>query len=62
VTQVVLRLAASDRLLAHLLLSSNAVQYAGQAEATRATEADRWHEVSISTDVNALASLPNLKF
>jgi NAD(P)-dependent dehydrogenase (short-subunit alcohol dehydrogenase family) len=39
VAQVVLRLAASDRLPAHLLLGSDAVQYAGQAEATRAADA-----------------------
>ncbi len=37
VAQVVLRLAASDRLPAHLLLGSDAVKYAGEAEAARAT-------------------------
>src|SRR5216684_1662338 len=36
VAQVVLRLAASDRLPTHLLLGSDAVQYACQAEAARA--------------------------
>jgi NAD(P)-dependent dehydrogenase (short-subunit alcohol dehydrogenase family) len=41
VAQVVLRLAASDRVPAHLLLGSDAVQYAGQAEATRAADAER---------------------
>lgn len=53
VAQVILRLAASDSLPAHLLLGSDAVQYAAQAEAARAAEADRWREVSVSTDFNA---------
>src|SRR5437899_10844111 len=53
VAQVILRLAASDRLPAHLLLGSDAVQYAGQAEAARAADADRWREVSVSTDASA---------
>ncbi len=62
VAQVVLRLAASDRLPVHLLLGSDAVQYAGQAEAARAADADRWREISVSTDVNAPKSLPALQF
>jgi len=62
VAQVVLRLAASDSLPAHLLLGSDAVEYAGQAEATRAADADRWREISVSTDVNAAGSLPALRF
>jgi NAD(P)-dependent dehydrogenase (short-subunit alcohol dehydrogenase family) len=62
VAQVVLRLAASDRLPAHLLLSSDAVQYAGQAEAARAAEAERWREFSASTDVKASGALPALRF
>jgi NAD(P)-dependent dehydrogenase (short-subunit alcohol dehydrogenase family) len=62
VAQVVLRLAASDQLPAHLLLGSDAIQYAGQAEATRAADAERWREVSVSTDVDAAMSLPALRF
>ena len=62
VAQVILRLAASDRLPAHLLLGSDAIQYAGQAEATRAADAERWKEVSVSTDVDAPESLPALRF
>jgi NAD(P)-dependent dehydrogenase (short-subunit alcohol dehydrogenase family) len=62
VAQVVLRLAASDRLPAHLLLGSDAVHYAGQAEAARAADAERWREISVSTDVNASTSLPALRF
>jgi NAD(P)-dependent dehydrogenase (short-subunit alcohol dehydrogenase family) len=38
VAQVILRLAAADRLPAHLLLGSDAAKHAGDAEATRATQ------------------------
>jgi NAD(P)-dependent dehydrogenase (short-subunit alcohol dehydrogenase family) len=62
VAQVVLRLAASDHLPAHLLLGSDAVLYAGQAEATRSADAEHWREVSVSTDVDASRTLPDLKF
>ncbi len=62
VAQVILRLADSDHLPAHLLLGSDAVKYAGQAEATRAADAERWREVSVSTDVNAPKSLAALQF
>jgi NAD(P)-dependent dehydrogenase (short-subunit alcohol dehydrogenase family) len=62
VAQVVLRLAASDSLPAHLLLGSDAVQYNAQAGATRAAEAERWREISVSTDVNAPGTLPALRF
>jgi NAD(P)-dependent dehydrogenase (short-subunit alcohol dehydrogenase family) len=60
--QVILRLAESDTLPAHLLLGSDAVQFTAQAEATRAAEAERWREVSVSTDFNASGALPDLKF
>jgi NAD(P)-dependent dehydrogenase (short-subunit alcohol dehydrogenase family) len=62
VAQVVLRLAASDSLPAHLLLGSDAVQYNAQAEATRAADAERWRDISVSTDVNTPESLPALRF
>jgi len=62
VAQVVLRLADSDSLPAYLLLGSDAVEFASQAEATRAADAKHWREVSVSTDVNASASLPALRF
>jgi len=62
VAQVVLRLAESDQLPAHLPLGSDAVQYAGQAEATRAADAERWRDVSVSTDVNASVAVPALRF
>jgi len=60
--QVVIRLAASDTLPTHLLIGSDAVQYAAQADATRAADAERWRQVSTSTDVNAQVSLPELRF
>jgi len=64
VAQLVLRLAATDNLPAHLLLGSDAVQFAGPAAATRAADAERWRETRLSTDVNAstAASLPALRF
>ena len=62
VAQVVLRLAASERLPAHLLLGSDAVQYAGEAETARAAEAERWRDLSVSTDVNAPGTIPELQF
>src|ERR1700687_393026 len=62
VAQVILRLAASDHLPTHLLLGSDAVQYAAQAEASRGADTERWREISISTDVNARGALPALQF
>src|SRR5713226_6627264 len=62
VAQIILRLAASDRLPAHLLIGSDAVKYAGEAEAARAAEAEHWREMSVSTDVNAPGALPALQF
>jgi NAD(P)-dependent dehydrogenase (short-subunit alcohol dehydrogenase family) len=62
VAQLILRLADSDQLPAHLLLGSDAVQFAGQAEVARTQEAERWREVSVSTDVDAKGPLPNIRF
>jgi hypothetical protein len=53
VAQVILRLAASDHLPAHILLGSHAVKYVGQAEATRAADAEHRRGISVSTDVDA---------
>jgi len=61
VAQVVLRLAASDRLPAHLLLGSDALQYAGQAEAARAADAERWRAISVSTDFAFSGPVPALE-
>jgi NAD(P)-dependent dehydrogenase (short-subunit alcohol dehydrogenase family) len=62
VAQVILRLATCDRLPAHLLLGSDAVRYAGEAEAARAADAERWREISVSTDIGASVPLPALRF
>jgi hypothetical protein len=62
VAQLILRLAASDQLPAHLLVGSDAVEFAAQAEATRKAEAERWREFSVSTDVNASGPLPAVRF
>ena len=62
VAQVILRLTDSEQLPAHLLLGSDAVQYAHQAEAMRAQEAERWRGVSVSTDVEAKGPLPEIRF
>src|ERR1700724_1494486 len=62
VAQLILRLADSEHLPAHLLIGSDAVQYAGQAEATRTKEAEQWREVSVSTDLDAKGPLPNIRF
>ena len=62
VAQLILRLADSENLPAHLLIGSDAVEFAGQAEATRAADAESWRRVSISTDVNASGPLPVIQF
>jgi len=57
VAQAVLRLAATtDPLPAHLLLGSDAVHLYAQAEAKRAADAEKWKELSVSTDVNETAA------
>src|SRR5499426_58019 len=60
VAQVILRLADSDRLPAHLLIGSDAIHYAEQAEAARSADAEMWREISIATDVHSSVSLPAL--
>jgi NAD(P)-dependent dehydrogenase (short-subunit alcohol dehydrogenase family) len=62
VAQLVLRLAVNDSLPAHLLVGSDAVQFAGQAEASRAADAERWRDASLSTDVDAPGNLPAMRF
>jgi hypothetical protein len=62
VAQLILRLAASDRLPAHLLLGSDAIQYADRAQAARADDEQRWREISISTDFDSSVSIPGLRF
>jgi NAD(P)-dependent dehydrogenase (short-subunit alcohol dehydrogenase family) len=62
VAQVILRLARSDRIPVHLLLGSDAVKYASEAQKVRDAEAARWKETSVSTDATATAPLPALQF
>ena len=62
VAQVVLRLAASDRLPAHLLIGSDAVRFAAEAEKTREAEAAQWRQMSLSTDVDSSTVLPDMRF
>jgi NAD(P)-dependent dehydrogenase (short-subunit alcohol dehydrogenase family) len=62
VAQVVLHLAASGRVPAHLLIGSDAVRFAGEAEATRAADAAHWREISLSTDFDAPTALPSVRF
>ena len=62
VAQLILRLAGSDRLPAHLLVGSDAVKYASEAEKARAADAERWREISVSTDFNAQGALAAMPF
>src|SRR6202042_1291729 len=62
VAQVVLRLAASDSLPAHLLIGSDAVRFAGEAEKTREAEAAQWRQTSLSTDADSSTALPDMQF
>ena len=59
VAQVVLKLAYHDQPPMHLLLGSDALHYAGEAEKARAASGEAWREVSVATDYAAPATLPN---
>ncbi|AXC12712.1 3-oxoacyl-[acyl-carrier protein] reductase [Acidisarcina polymorpha] len=62
VAQVILQLASKEQLPAHLLLGSDAVQYARFAEEKRESDARAWHNISVSTDAENVKGLPDLKF
>ncbi len=62
VAQVVLRLPSSDHLPAHLLIGSDAVRFAAEAEKTRAAEGAQWRDVSLSTDMASATALPAMRF
>jgi hypothetical protein len=62
VAQVILQLASKEQLPAHLLLGSDAVQYARFAEEKRDSDAKAWHNISVSTDAEDVKGLPDLKF
>ena len=54
VAQVILHLATKEQLPTHLLLGTDAVQYARAAEDKRESDAKEWQDVSCSTDVEAV--------
>jgi len=62
VAQVIVQLAGKEALPAHLLLGSDAVQYARLAEEKRESDARKWLEVSLSTDSEGVQGQPALKF
>jgi NAD(P)-dependent dehydrogenase (short-subunit alcohol dehydrogenase family) len=62
VAQVILQLASKEQLPAHLLLGSDAVQYARFAEEKRDSDANAWRDISVSTDAQDVKGLPDLKF
>jgi len=62
VAHVILQLATKEQLPTHLLLGSDAVQYARFAEDKRESDAKAWHDVSISTDAEGVQGQPALKF
>ena len=61
VARVILQLATKERLPAHLLLGSDAVQYARLAEDKRESDAKAWLEISVSTDAEGVQGQPALK-
>ena len=61
VAQVILQLATKERLPAHLLLGSDAVQYARRAEDKRASDATEWLDISVSTDAEGVQEQPALQ-
>lgn len=54
VAQVILQLVTKEQLPAHLLLGSDAVEYARLAEDKRESDAKTWLDVSVSTDAEAV--------
>jgi len=60
VAQLIVRLAAHDAPPLHLLAGSDALHYAGDADAARAAEGERWRAVSVSTDCAYAGPLPAL--
>jgi NAD(P)-dependent dehydrogenase (short-subunit alcohol dehydrogenase family) len=58
VAAVVVKLAGHDALPPHLLLGSDAVHYAGMADAARAANGELWRQVSLSTDFAAPGPIP----
>jgi NAD(P)-dependent dehydrogenase (short-subunit alcohol dehydrogenase family) len=61
VAQAILHLATKEQLPPHLLLGSDAVQYARAAEDKRESDDKAWLEVSLSTDAEGVQGRPALK-
>ncbi|UOQ44900.1 SDR family NAD(P)-dependent oxidoreductase [Halobacillus salinarum] len=57
VAQVILKLAYEKDLPDHLLLGSDAIYINNQAERERTVQAERWNEVSISTDAGSSSTV-----
>ena len=60
VAQVILQLATKEQLPAHLLLGSDAVQYARLAEEKRESDAKVWLDISVLTDAEGVQGQPAL--
>jgi len=60
VAQVILALAGHPNPPVHLLLGSDAVQYCGLVEASRAAAGERWKTVSLAADFGTPKALPPL--
>ena len=58
VAQVVLQIAKTEEVPPHILLGSDAFQFACRAEQARSADADRWQAVSVSTDIGAVGPIP----
>jgi NAD(P)-dependent dehydrogenase (short-subunit alcohol dehydrogenase family) len=61
VAQVILQLATKEELPTHLLLGSDAVQYARFAQDKREADAREWLSVSVSTDAEGTQGQPDVK-
>jgi NAD(P)-dependent dehydrogenase (short-subunit alcohol dehydrogenase family) len=53
IAQIALRLAEAEQVPAHLLIGSSARDYYAMVEGQRASEAERWRDISNSADFNA---------
>jgi NAD(P)-dependent dehydrogenase (short-subunit alcohol dehydrogenase family) len=60
VAQLVLKISDAMTLPSHILLGSDALQFARQAEARRMEEMNRWETISRSIDFDAKGSIPDL--
>ena len=62
VAQVILQLVTKEQLPAHLLLGSDAVQYARLAADKRKSDAEAWLDLSVSTDAEGVQEHATLNF